>query len=238
MTPHIESKLEEISKIVLLPGDPLRAKYIAENYLKNYKQVNNIRGALAYTGYYKDKEITVFATGMGMASAGIYVYELFKFYQVENIIRIGSCGSNTPKLNLLDVILSSSSYTEGNFALSFNNENIHEVEASQKLNNIIINKSKNINQKINICKTICSEVFDPYMTNYDEFMKRMPKDGDVSEMESFVLFYLSKFFNKQASCLLTVSDSKYDKNIVSTEDRQNSLNNMIILALESALDVK
>ncbi|MFI3260354.1 MAG: purine-nucleoside phosphorylase [bacterium] len=235
MTPHIESKIEDIAQTVLLPGDPLRAKYIADNYLENTRQVNNIRGMLAYTGTYKNKNVTVFATGMGMPSAGIYVYELFKYYNVENIIRIGSCGSNTPDLKLLDVVLSSSSYTEGNFALSFNNNDVHEANASTVLNNTIIETAEKINQKISVRKTICSEVFDPYMTDYSEFMKRMPKDGDVSEMESFAIFYLANFFNKNASCLLTVSDSKFDTNIVSTEERQTSLNNMILLALESTL---
>lgn len=236
MTPHIESKLEEIAKNVLLPGDPLRAKYIANNYLTDAKIVNNLRGALAYTGYYKGKMVTVFSTGMGMPSAGIYVYELLKFYNVENLIRIGSCGSNTPNLKLLDVVLSSSSYTEGNFALSFNNEEVHEVSASEKLNEIINNKAKEINKNIYICKTICSEVFDPYMVDYEKFMERMPKDGEVSEMESFVIFYLANYFKKNASCLLTVSDSKYDKKIVSPEERQTSLDNMITLALESVIE--
>lgn len=235
MTPHIESKLGDIAKTVIMPGDPLRGKYIAEKYLENAVLVNSVRGILAYTGLYKGKEVTVFSSGMGMPSAGIYVYELFKFYGVENIIRIGSCGSNTPNLNLLDVVLSSSSVTESNFALSFNNEVVHESGASEKLNNIIKNKADEMNQKVTLCKTICSEVFDPYMTNYLEFMKRMPSDAHVSEMESFALFYLANFFGKNASCLLTVSDSKYDKNIVSVEERQTSLDNMIVLALESSV---
>lgn len=235
MTPHIESKVEDIAKDVLLPGDPLRAKYIAEKYLTDAKIVNDVRGALAYTGYYKGKRISVFSSGMGMPSAGIYVTELFKFYNVENIIRIGSCGANVENLKLLDVVLTSTSYTEGNYALSFNNEDVHYVEASSYLNDIIINKAKNINQDIHISKAICSEVFDSYMTNIDEFMKRSPMDYEVTEMESFAILYLAKYFNKNATCLLTVSDSKYDKNIVSVDDRQKSLDDMIVLALESVL---
>lgn len=235
MTPHIESKVEDIAKDVLLPGDPLRAKYIAEKYLTDAKIVNDVRGALAYTGYYKGKRISVFSSGMGMPSAGIYVTELFKFYNVENIIRIGSCGANVENLKLLDVVLTSTSYTEGNYALSFNNEDVHYVEASSYLNDIIINKAKNINQDIHISKAICSEVFDSYMTNIDEFMKRSPMDYEVTEMESFAILYLAKYFNKNATCLLTVSDSKYDKNIVSVDDRQKSLDDMIVLALESVV---
>lgn len=115
MTPHNEAKKEDISKIVLMPGDPLRAKYIADNFLENAKLVNSVRNMLSYTGYYKGKRITVFPSGMGMPSAGIYSYELFKFYDVENIIRIGTCGSYSEDLNLLDVILVDNSYTARKF---------------------------------------------------------------------------------------------------------------------------
>ncbi len=111
MTPHIEAKKEDISNIVLMPGDPLRAKYIADNFLENVIQVNSVRNMLAYTGTYKDKKITVFASGMGMPSIGIYSYELYKFYNVDTIIRIGSCGGYTKDLNLLDTILVNKSYT-------------------------------------------------------------------------------------------------------------------------------
>ena len=115
-TPHNEAKLGEIAKTVIMPGDPLRAKYIAENFLENAKLVNQVRGIFAYTGTYKGNEVTVMASGMGMPSMGIYCYELYKFYDVENIIRIGSCGAYNEKLNLFDTILVDKSYTEGNFA--------------------------------------------------------------------------------------------------------------------------
>ena len=130
-TPHNEAKLGEIAKTVIMPGDPLRAKYIAENFLENYKLVNKVRGMYAYTGTYKQQEITVMASGMGMPSMGIYSYELFKFYNVENIIRIGSCGSYKPDLKLFDIILADNVFSEGNFALTLNNDTCHIVESNE-----------------------------------------------------------------------------------------------------------
>ena len=127
MTPHINSKKEDISKTVLCPGDPLRAKYIAENFLEKSRLVNTVRNILAYTGTYKGKEITVFASGMGMPSMGIYCYELYKFYNVDTIIRIGSCGAYNETLNLMDTVLVNKSYTEGNFAKALNNQDCHLI---------------------------------------------------------------------------------------------------------------
>lgn len=236
-TPHISANIEDIAKTVLMPGDPKRSKYIAENYFTDYKLVNDIRGILAYTGFYKGKKITVFASGMGMPSIGIYSYELYKFFNVENIIRIGSCGSNAEDIKLLDVILSTSSYNEGNFAYTFNNEVIHEVSSSEKLNNIILAKSKLNNIYLKVGRTICSEVFDLYMTDVNKFLNRVP-DSLASEMEAFALFYVAKVLKKQAACLLTVSDSKFDKRVISSEDRQNGLNDMIELALETAYELE
>lgn len=237
MTPHISSKKEDIAKTVLMAGDPKRTEFIATNYLENSVLVNEIRGALAYTGTYKGKKITVFTSGMGMPSMGIYSYELYKFYDVENIIRIGSCGSNVPDIKLLDVILSTSSYNEGGFAYNFNNKDVHEVEASEELNNLIIETSKEENINIRIGKTACCEVFDAYMEDYRIFLDRLPANIIASEMEAFALFYIAKNLGKRAACLLTVSDSKFDTRIVSPEDRQKSLTTMIELALETTLKV-
>ena len=136
-TPHNEAKLGEIAKTVIMPGDPLRAKYIAENFLENVKLVNQVRGMYAYTGTYQGKEITIMASGMGMPSMGIYSYELYKFYEVENIIRIGSCGAYKTELKLFDIILSQKVFSEGNFALTLNNDTCHIVEANKELNSNI-----------------------------------------------------------------------------------------------------
>ena len=236
MTPHINSKKEEISKIVLMPGDPLRAKYIAENFLENYKLVNSVRNILAYTGYYKDKKITVFASGMGMPSIGIYSYELYKFYDVDTIIRIGSCGAYSENLNLFDTILVDKSYTEGNFAFALNGVDEHIAASSNAINTIIEKTATELSIPYIKGNTLCSECFDYYVKNIDELIARFPKDLNIigAEMEAFALFYTAKYLRKSASCLLTVVDSHYKNQEISAEAREKSLNNMIQLALESA----
>lgn len=233
-TPHIKCNKEDISKIVLMPGDPLRAKFIAQTYLKDYKLVNSVRNMLAYTGFYKGKKITVFSSGMGMASMGIYCYELYKFFDVKYIIRIGSCGSTDKDVKLLDTILSTSSYTETNFSYTYSSVNVNEVNSSEYLNNIIINKNKNIKKG----KTVCSMVFDAYIDNQDEYNKRLPQNVLAVEMEAFALFYIAKLLNKEATCLLTVSDSLHDKKQISSSDRQLKLKEMIEIALEASLEVE
>lgn len=237
MTPHISSKKEDIAKIVLCPGDPLRAKYIAENFLENAREVNSVRNMLAYTGIYKGKEITVFASGMGMPSMGIYCYELFKFYDVETIIRIGSCGAYDESLNIFDTILVEKSYTEGNFAKALNNADCHLIEADKNVNDLIKKTADENNIKCISANVLCSECFDYYIEDINILLKRLPKDLKISaaEMESFALFYTAKYLNKKAACLLTVVDSHYKKQEISAEEREKSLNDMITVALESAL---
>lgn len=236
-TPHNEAKLGEIAKTVIMPGDPLRAKYIAENFLDNYKLVNSVRGIYAYTGTYKGKEVTVMASGMGMPSMGIYCYELYKFYEVENIIRIGSCGSYSPELKLFDIILAENVFSESNFALTLNNEDCHIVSANNELNNIIKNTANENNVKIHLGNTVCTDCFDVYMTDVNKFLDRVPKDFNPisAEMEAFALFYVSKLLNKKSSCLMSVVDSKYIKDIATPEERETGLNTMIKLALDSSL---
>ena len=236
-TPHNEAKLGEIAKTVIMPGDPLRAKYIAENFLDNYKLVNSVRGIYTYTGTYKGKEVTVMASGMGMPSMGIYCYELYKFYEVENIIRIGSCGSYSPELKLFDIILAENVFSESNFALTLNNEDCHIISANNELNNIIKNTADENNVKIHLGNTVCTDCFDVYMTDVNKFLDRVPKDFNPisAEMEAFALFYVSKLLNKKSSCLMSVVDSKYIKDIATPEERETGLNNMIKLALDSSL---
>ena len=236
-TPHNEAKLGEIAKTVIMPGDPLRAKYIAENFLESYKLVNSVRGIYAYTGIYKGKEITIMASGMGMPSMGIYSYELYKFYEVENIIRIGSCGSYKPELKLFDIVLAENVFSESNFALTLNNETCHIVSSDNGLNNIIKNTAKEANINVCVGNTLCTDCFDVYMTDVNQFLSRVP-DGfnPVSaEMEAFALFYVAKVLNKKAACLMSVVDSKYIKDIATPEERETGLNTMIKLALDSSL---
>lgn len=238
-TPHNEANLGDIAKIVIMPGDPLRAKYISENFLEDYKLVNSVRGMYAYTGKYKGKQLTVMAHGMGMPSVGIYTYELYKFYNVESIIRIGSCGGYMPNNKLFDIILSESAYSESNYALTLNNDDCHLSYSDKYLNDIISNTAKDLNINIFKGNTVCTDCFDVYMTDVNKFLERLPKNLNPlgAEMEAFALFYNAKLLNKKAACLMSVVDSKYIDKIATPEERQTGLNNMIKLALESALNI-
>ena len=238
-TPHNEANLGDIAKTVIMPGDPLRAKYIADNFLKDYKLVNSVRGMYAYTGKYQGKEITIMASGMGMPSMGIYSYELFKFYDVENIIRIGSCGSYKPELKLFDIVLAENTFSEGNFALTLNNDDCHIVSSSSELNNIISSTATENNICLYTGNTVCTDCFDVYMTDVNQFLSRVPDNFNPvsAEMEAFALFYVAKMLNKKAACLMSVVDSKYIKEIATPEERQTGLNNMIKLALDSSLKI-
>ena len=236
MTPHNESKKEDIAKIVLMPGDPLRAKYIADTFLKDVKLVNSVRNMLGYTGTYKGKRLTVFASGMGMPSIGIYSYELYKFYDVDTIIRIGSCGAYTEELNLLDTILVDNSYTEGNYAFELTGEEKHIDSSNAEVNSIIENTAKELDIPYVKGNTLCTDCFDYYVKDVNELIKRFPKDLNIigAEMEAFALFYNAHYLGKKASCLLSVVDSHYKHEEISAEERQTFLNSMITLALESA----
>lgn len=238
-TPHNEANIGDIAKTVVMPGDPLRAKYIAENFLDNYKLVNQVRGMYAYTGTYKGKEITVMAHGMGMPSVGIYTYELFKIYGVENIIRIGSCGGYKPELKLFDIILTENVFSESNYALTLNNDNCHIVSSNSDLNSIIEDTAKDSNINIVLGNTVCTDCFDVYMTDVNKFLERVPDNFNpiAAEMEAFALFYNAKLLNKKASCLMSVVDSKFIKDIATPEERQTGLNTMIKLALDSAIKI-
>ena len=238
-TPHNEANLGDIAKTVIMPGDPLRAKYIAENFLDEYKLVNSVRGMYAYTGKYKGKEITVMASGMGIPSMGIYAYELYKFYGVENIIRIGSCGSYKPELKLFDIVLAEYTFSESNFALTLNNEDCHVVSSCSELNSKIINTAQNYGINIFPGNTVCTDCFDVYMTDVNQFLTRVPDGFNPlsAEMEAFALFYVAKLLNKKAACLMSVVDSKYIKEIATPEERETGLNNMIKLALDASLKI-
>lgn len=236
MTPHIESEKEDIAKTVLMPGDPLRAKYIAEKYLTDWKIVNNVRNMTAYTGYYKGKRVTIFPSGMGIPSIGIYSYELFKFYDVENIIRIGTCGSFNPDIKVLDVVLSSGAFSKSYFDSLLDGVNVDFVQSSNELDTRILDYSKNNNIDIKYGKTITSDVFDLYADDKYKFRSHFPDMNFLSvEMEAFGLFYIAKKLDKNASCLMTVVDSLYDKRNLTSEEREKSLNKMIELALDSVL---
>lgn len=231
MTPHNEAKKNDIAKTVIMPGDPLRAKYIAETYLENYKLVNSVRGMFAYTGIYKGKEITVMASGMGMPSIGIYSYELFKFYNVENIIRVGSAGSYVKDLNIYDVVLVDSCYSESSYAKIQNNCEDNILNSNEELNKIIIDTAQETNKKIFIERIHSSDVFYRENNKYVELVKKY--GVKAVEMESFALFHNANILNKKAACLLTVSNSFITNEETTSEEREKSFNQMIEVALNS-----
>ena len=235
-TAHIEAKKEDIAKIVLMPGDPLRAKYIAENFLEDCKLVNEVRNMFGYTGTYKGKKVTVFASGMGVPSIGIYSYELFKFYDVEKIIRIGTCGSFNKDIKVLDVILSNGAYCKSYFDELLDGGNVDFIESNDVLNRQIMNIAKRDNIDLKYGKTITSDVFDLYCDDENKFRNTFPNEDFLAvEMEAFGLFYIAKKLGREATALMTVVDSLYDKKSISSEDRKTSLNEMIKLALESII---
>jgi purine-nucleoside phosphorylase len=233
MTPHNEAQLGQIAKTVIMPGDPLRAKMIAERYLENVQLVNSVRNVFAYTGTYKGKEITVMASGMGMPSIGIYSYELYNVYGVENIIRVGSAGSYTPDLKIYDVLLATSSYSESSYAKTQNGEERNILESSKELNDIIINTAIENNIKLTTGRLHSSDVF--YRENNNWEATRDINGCLAVEMESFALFHNANVLGKKATCLVTISDSFVTKEETTSEERQNSFNNMIELALEASL---
>lgn len=234
MAIHIESKKEDIADVVIMCGDPLRAKYISENYLDEYKMVNSVRNMLGFTGYYKGKRITVFSHGMGIPSIGIYAYELYQFYDVKKIIRLGTCGSLKSSVDIKDVILATSAYSISTFPLLFGGDREKEYNASKELNDDIMDAAGELGIPLKIGKIITADVFDPYAFDQENFKSCFPTDNYLaSEMEAFGLFYLAHKMNRQAACLITVVDSKHDKRAMTSEERQKSLNEMITIALET-----
>ena len=232
-TAHNKANINEIADIVIMSGDPLRIKRIKDKYLEDAVLVNDIRNIYAYTGTYKGKRITLMAHGMGIPSMGIYAYELFKFYNVKKIIRLGSCGAYSKDLNLLDIIMVDKSYTESNFSYELNNEKVNVSSSSEELNNVLLESANKIGIKINVGNVMSTDCFDWYVKDINVLLDRLPKDVIAAEMESFALFYLANMFNREASCLLTVVDSHYKKEELTGEEREYKLDKMALIALES-----
>ena len=234
MTAHIESKKEDIAEVVLMPGDPLRAKYIAEKFLTDYKLVNKVRNMFGYTGYYKGKRVTVFSSGIGIPSIGIYSYELYNFYDVKKIIRIGTCGSYNKDINLLDIILSTGAYAKTYFPYLFSKDSCDYIKSSDSLNKKIENVAINSNIKLKVGNTVTSDVFDLYCDK-DSFLSNFSHDFLAEEMEAFGLFFIASKLNKEAACLMSVVDAVNDKKSLTSEEREKSLDQMITLALDAAI---
>lgn len=234
MSTHIESNINDIAKIVLMPGDPKRCEYIAKKFLSNAKIINNVRGMTAYTGYYKSKQITVFPSGMGIPSMGIYSYELFKEYNVENIIRIGTMGSYT-NLQLKDIVLVENSITNSNYGRYLCNYQNININSNAELNSKIELSAQELNLKINKGNIYSSDVFYEQNNNFQEKVAKYSVLG--VEMESFALLLNAKLLNKKATTLLMVSDSFIFADKLSSLEREQGLDNLIILALEASLKI-
>ncbi len=236
---HIEVKdKSDIAQLVLMPGDPLRAKYIAENFLDDAKCVTSVRNMLGFTGFYKGKKVTVMGSGMGMPSMGIYAFELFHYFNVEKIIRIGTCGAVSPKANINDMILSDKVYSESNFAYTFNNYRERIVVADPSLNKNVMEAANelSLNGNLHVGMLTTMDVFGPYI-DFERVLGRIPKNLDIlgEEMEAFGLIHIANSMGRKATVIATVVDSKYSNVVLTIEQRQTSLNNMIKLALEAII---
>ncbi len=234
---HIITDQENISDLVLLPGDPLRAKYIAEKYLTDAKLVNEVRNMLGYTGTYKGKKITVIGSGMGIPSVGIYAFELYHYYNVNKIIRIGSAGAYRKEIKVRDIVLGKNAYSHSNFAYAIKKTHEKLIAGSSALNDKIIKTSKELNIPLHYGTIYTSEVFDVYH-NINHLKESIPEDIKplASEMEAFGLFHIADLLHKDASCLVSISDSKFEDNVdLTSEERQKTFDQMILLALESII---
>lgn len=235
MTAHNEAKKEEIAKTVIMPGDPLRAKFIAEHYLEKATLVNQVRGMLAYTGYYHGTKLTVMGSGMGMPSIGIYAYELFHDYEVQSIIRIGSCGAYQENLQLFDVLLVKEAYSESTYAQVQSNNLANELKPSATLNESIKETAKQLELPLIEGKIHSSDVF----YGGEEAKKMAIAKGCLAtEMESFALFQTAQLLNKQAACILTVSNSLVTQEETTSEERETAFRTMIELALETGSHIQ
>ncbi len=231
-TPHISAKLGDFAKTVLMPGDPLRAEFIAKNYLENAVLVNNVRGVQGYTGYYKGKRVSVMASGMGQPSIGIYSYELFNFYGVENIIRVGSCGSFSPELHARDIIVAMGACTNGNYAAQYNLPGTFCPIADFNLIRKAVEECERAGVNYRVGNIFSSDTF------YDDANSGMQwaKMGVLGvEMESAALYCNAARAGKKALCICTVSDSFiYPEENTTAEERQNSFTKMMEIALNVA----
>ena len=231
-TPHINAKAGDFAETVLMPGDPLRSKFIAENFLENPVLVNNVRGVQGYTGTYKGKRVSVMASGMGQPAIGIYSYELFAFYDVKNIIRIGSAGSIDPELHVRDIIIAQGACTNGNYAAQYQLPGTFCPIASFELLEKSVAAAREAGVNFKVGTILSSDMF------YDDAGSAMAwsKMGVLGiEMESAALYCNAARLGKNALCICTVSDSfNHPDEIMTAEERQNSLTQMIELALEIA----
>lgn len=231
---HIKCAKEDIADIVIMPGDPLRAKYIAENFLENAKLVTSVRNMLGFTGTYKGKRVTIMGHGMGNPSVGIYSWELFYYYNVQKIIRIGTSGVVSKDIKVPEIVLADQVYSESNFAFQFNGYGGNTIKPSTSLNDKIIETATKNNKLIHVGTIMTTDVFGPYV-DIDAILGRIPDNIHplVEEMEAFGLIHIANSFHREATCMVTAVDSKFSDVVLSIEERETALNDMITLALDS-----
>lgn len=235
-TPHNAAAKGDFAKTVLMPGDPLRAKFIAETFLENPRLVTSVRGMLGYTGTYKGAPVSVMGSGMGMPSIGIYSWELFTQYDVENIIRIGSAGSYSEQAKVFDVVLAAGAYSESSYAKTQNGYDGSMTYPSDRLNQRLRASAEKLGMKMIEGNIHSSDVFYR-STTPDYWEKLRDEKGCLAvEMESFALFHNAKVTGKNAACLLTISDSFVSHEETTAEQRQTSFTNMMEIALGSVLE--
>ena len=234
-TPHNAAEKGQIADIVLMPGDPARAGMIAREYLENVAIVSSVRGNNCYTGYYKGKRVSVMASGMGQPSLGIYAYELFTEYEVKSIIRVGTAGSYIPELKVNQVFVAESAFSESSFAHTMSGYERHITYPCEDLNRRILSAAASLQTPVRMGRIHSSDCFyrvtgPGYMTDLVENQK-----CECVEMESFALFHIAAVLGKEAACLTTISDSFVAPEILTPEQRQNSLHTMIRIALEACV---
>lgn len=232
-TPHNEAEKGQIAKTVLMPGDPLRAKMIAETFLDDAVKFNDVRGMLGYTGTYRGKLVSVMGSGMGMPSIGIYSYELYTLYDVENIIRVGSAGAYSPQLKLFDVLLATSAYSESSYAHTMSGSEETLIKPSSVLNRMLAESAAAQNIPLHQGIIHSSDVFyrEPWQGEKYWETLRDKKGCQAVEMESFALFQNALVTGKHAACLLTISDSFVSGGATTAEERQKSFTQMMKVAL-------
>ena len=233
LTPHNIAKKEDFAKTVLMPGDPLRAKFIAENFLADAVLVNNVRGIQGYTGYYNGKRVSVMASGMGMPSMGIYSYEFFNFYDVDNIIRIGSAGGLTDDVKIRDVVIGMGACTNSNYAIQYNLPGTFAPIASFKLLERAVNIAREMDIEPHVGNILSSDTF------YDDSSSQLDwaKMGVLAvEMESAALYMNAARAKKNALTICTISDmlTGAPSKDCTAEEREKTFTDMIEIALNLA----
>ena len=235
MSTHIEALKEDIANRVILSGDPLRIKYIAEKYLENAKIINNVRGMLGYTGYYNNVRITLLSIGMGIPSAGIYTYELFNNYDVDYVIKLGTAGSYDKDFKVNDVAIAKDVYSTSIYENDYDGSSFELIEANKELNEIIKETAKEDNIVLKEARVYTTDNF--YTKNDITDKMREEKKCNLVEMEMFAVLTNAKIFNKKATCILTVSDSFITKEEISNEEKEKRLDTMIKLGLDSIIKI-